>query len=486
MAMDFYSIKTLMEDNPALKVLRASSAALILGFLHAAFKERHCITVSNAELVPALAAYLVDTGYDEAREGDALERAGRLIETWCGDENRYLRKYLDDRGAAIHELTSPMERVLRWIEDLEPREFVGTESRFQDILRRLRELVEESTEDPEQRVAELRRKKKEIEAEIARIVKTGTAETLSTVQIRERFEELGRSSRDLLSDFKEVEQVFRGIVLALYREQSESDADRGTLLAYALDTVDALHSSPQGQSFDSFWRFLVADSGRDEIDGLVNRLFDLMDARGLSTRDTLLKYLKRYLHQAGKKVLDTNHLLAERLNRILSQQIMRERRKTRELIHEIKRLVLCRLESPPASERFLTIETNPSVSMVMERPLSLFQIETDFSIPERADPSIDQADASVLFNQFSLDVELIERRIRASLEGRDRISLHELVERYPPEKGLAEILAYFAIASKWDTARIDGERVDRFSFLTSGGEEVSVRLPTVLFAGPPR
>ncbi len=409
--MDYDFLKSSLESDPSIRVLRAINAPLVLSFLHAAFKENHLITVTHQDLVLRLAGFLERQGKGAEAEGDTLEQADRLIDSWCGEQNRWLRKYLDDHGVTQHELTPALERVFRWLEDLRPREFVGTESRFQDILRRLNELAQGGGEDPEKRIRELQERRAGIGREIRRIRATGRVESFTAVQVRERFEEISRSARDLLADFRQVEQNFKELVREIFREQSSLETDRGSLLGFTLDMVDRLHSSPQGQSFESFWQFLVADSGRDEINRLVEEVFRLLAEKELASPDPFLRKLKFYLHQAGKKVIETNHLLAEKINRLLAQQVARERHKTRQLIGEIRGLALRHVDRPPETEDFLRVEGAVELAMVMDRPLSAAQRETVFALPGTAELLPAGVDLAALFAQFAVDERELSERV---------------------------------------------------------------------------
>ena len=465
--MDLYWLSRTLEDNPAIRVLRAENGPIILGFLHRAFKEHHLITIANQDLVLQLAAFLEEQGYEEGADGDVVDRAATLLENWCGEKSRYLRKYNDDRGVVQHELTPALETVLRWLEDLQPRDFVGTESRFQNLLHRLRELVQGSGEDPQRRIRELEEKRAELDSRIALIRATGQIDSYTAVQIRERLQELGRDARDLLADFRQVEQNFRDLVREIHREQGTGERDRGSLLGLTLEMVDQLHESPQGQSFDAFWRYLVADSGRDEMNHLVQELFARVTERGEALPDALLGRLKTYLHQAGKKVVDGNRILSEKLSRILAERTRRELARTRELIAEIKQLALQAVDNPPASEEFLFLETEPRIRMVMDRPLSVVQRETRFDRAEPADERLDAADVATLFSQLAVDEKRLRGRIAELLETNTQVSLTEVLDRYPVEEGLAEVVTYLTLATLLHPTETDavsyrhGDRVVR-------------------------
>ena len=476
MPLDDYWLRHILDDSPAVKALAARNASLILGFLHAAFKEKQIIAISNQDLVLQLAAFLEARGHDEETEGDVVDRAAQLVDSWCNEQNRYLRKYTDDRGVAQHELTPAMETALRWLDDLQPREFVGTESKFQDLLRRIADLAEKSSGDPERRIADLEERKAQIEAEIAGIRSTGRVQSFTPVQIRERLQEISSDARGLLADFRQVEQNFRDVVREIHREQSEGRSDRGGILGFTLDMVETLHGAPQGQSFDAFWRFLVADSGRDEIDGLVDQVYRVLGERNLEGPDPLLRRLKHHLHQAGRKVVESNRILAEKLNRILAERVIREQRKTRELIAEIKRLALLTVDNPPQDEAFLAIEGDARIGAAMARRLSLPQRETLFGAAEQAAGEISAADMAALFQQLSVDDRRLRAQIRALLESHSQVSLPEVLERYPVREGLAEIVTYLSLASVVSDGSSDEVSYER------EGREVRVTVPRAVYS----
>jgi hypothetical protein len=97
------------------------------------FKESHLTAITNLEMRSKLEGYLEDLEYNEADEelantslfDDYSHRAAQYIEKWSNAG--YLRKYPNDEGEDIHELTTNTVKVMNWIEDLtEQRAFVGT------------------------------------------------------------------------------------------------------------------------------------------------------------------------------------------------------------------------------------------------------------------------------------------------------------------------------------------------------------------------
>src|SRR4029079_15166547 len=112
-------------------------------------------------------------------------KAAQYIEKWSNAG--FLRKYPNDDGEDLHELTSDTQKVMKWINDLEQREFVGTNSRFKDIFFKLKKMIEYGNENLEQRIEELEKKKWEIENEI-NLLKLGKKPSISDdTEIKEEF-----------------------------------------------------------------------------------------------------------------------------------------------------------------------------------------------------------------------------------------------------------------------------------------------------------
>lgn len=128
----------------------------MLSFFYKSFREGHITTISNTELRNKLEGYLEDLEYEEKDDefdaaslfDDYSVKATQYIEKWSNVG--FLRKYPNDEGEDLHELTSDTLKVIKWIDDLEQREFVGTNSRFRDIFFKLQKMIEQGNENLEQ------------------------------------------------------------------------------------------------------------------------------------------------------------------------------------------------------------------------------------------------------------------------------------------------------------------------------------------------
>ena len=483
--MQHNEIQRLISFSPTVKLLRAKSAPLIISFLHQEFKARNLIVIPAYEVIAHLADYienLDDRDIIDMEGSDSLQLARRYINIWCNEDNRYLTRYPNEQGEPMIELTTHTEKAFQWMEMLREREFVGTESRFLDIYRQLRDLIDNTSTDPKRKIKELERKRKTLSKEINQIKKTKFVNTYSDTQIKERFYNVSKTARELVSDFKEVEQNFKGISRNIYRQQTKQNVHKGQILGYTLDATEELKNSDQGKSFYTFWQFLIADNKQDELMELIRRTYQLLAERDLEQADNFLLKIKTYLHIAGQKVINSNHLLADKLSRILAEGNFTERRRAREIITEIKSLAVEQIGKWAGKRAFITIEGLPEFDFSLDRPLGEpKQIATFRKQPtEIGSTQLEKANLGVLFDQFEMNRQELEQNIARLLQGQHSISLSELLKTYPIKNGLAEIITYFSIATKSKIHQVNVDTKEPILWNTETAEKKIV-LPQIVF-----
>lgn len=484
--MRYEDLDYLIEHAQPIKILRMRTAPLMISFLFASFKARNRITISSYELTSQLAEYLdrlQEEGLFKPEKGSTLANAQKMIEQWCSEENRYLTRYPDEQGQPMHELTPSVERVFQWVQSLQKREFVGTESRFKDLFRRLQDLLDNTSDDPLRKIEELESRKKDINAQIALIKKTGKTTTYNETQIKERFYEISKSARELTADFKEVEQNFKDITLNIYRKQTQNNFHKGDILGYALDATEELKGSDQGRSFYAFWQFLIADNKQDELKDMIENVYDLLRLRSIEVADNFLKKIKIYLHASGQKVIDSNHLLADKLSRILVEREMLDRKRSRELINDIKNLAVQKIGEFSGQRDFAQIEGGVEVSLDMDRPWGEPpQIPKLVNQPKgKGSEAKDMIHLDNLFDQFELNKKALFQNIQQGLTYQSEISLKSLTHLYPITKGLEEIISYFSIAAQSKKHIVNNISTQTIEWQGLDGLPRSIELPEVIF-----
>lgn len=363
-AMDYDTLLDDFQRVPALKLLRSEHAAFIISFLYQQFKQKQRVNVSLGELNERLEEYL--EVLNARQEGLYPRAAMAYLSEWSKDPQPFIRITNNEHLAV--ELTSDTERAIGWLEELHNQPFVGTESRFLSIVTMLREMVDRSTEDPEVRLQQLEKQRDELQQQINLIYETGEVEDrLTPTQITERFFEVCTQARQLLRDFRLIEEKFRDIARSVREAYLSPDTRKGSLVEYVLDADAELKYSDQGRSFYAFWEFLIAPARREELAHLLKSVRHLAEAQSLWVEEGFLQHLPAYLVDAGSQVARSNSLLAEQLRRILDERQRAEQRRIFHLIWQIKQYALPMLEQENEERNFCELEGLPLVQTPLER-----------------------------------------------------------------------------------------------------------------------
>ena len=99
-------------------------------------------------------------------------------------------------------------------------------------------------------------------------------------------------------------------------------------------------------------------------------------------------------------------------------------------------------------------------------------------VPEEGEADVD---TSALYNQHYVDEQVLKSQIRFALQTRSQITLAELVELYPVQKGLSEVVAYLHIASESDRAVINTDHNQAIQWQDSNNQAKSAWMPSVIF-----
>ncbi len=402
---------------------------------------------------------------------------------WADDEHRFLR--IVNNEEPVVELTADTERAIGWVEELHTQPFVGTESRFLSIVQMLRDMVSRSTEDPELRLQQLEQQRDELERQIAMIYQTGEVDDRYTpTQIKERFFEICFQARQLLRDFRLIEEKFRAVARSIREAQLTPDAQKGSLIEYVLDTDHQLKESDQGRSFYAFWEFLIAPSRREELSTLLKSVPHLVEGQSVLSEEKFLQRLPTYLVDAAGQVVRSNSLLAEQLRRILDEKQRAEHRRIHDLIWQIKQHTLQTLERDEDERDFCELEGSPLVQMPLERPFWEPGLTATFQhLPEQTPASdLFDIDLSPLHTHFYVDERELRHRIEELLTQHEQIELSDVLTLYPLKKGLTELLAYYTIAAGDPRHCIDSTQ-QRTIMLTTveGRSEKRLTIPRVLY-----
>jgi len=480
--LDYHTLETLRTHHPAWRLLNSPHAPLIASFLQRVF------IVPNVRVIAAidLAEMLEDDLYAlRAQLGDLAfpKRGLEYLNDWAGNDKAWLRKfYLAGSDEAQFDLSPASEKAISWLASLQERSFVGTESRLLTLFDLLKQMQEGSETDPNKRLLDLQRKRDEIDAEMTRI-KSGDIPVLDDTAVKDRFLQFNQLARELLSDFREVEQNFRLLDRRVRERIALWDGAKGTLLEEILKESDAITSSDQGKSFRAFWDFLMSSRRQEELSTLLDIVLNLAPVIELKPEARTRRIHYDWL-EAGEHTQRTVAQLSQQLRRFLDDKAWLENRRIMDILHGIESKSLAIRQQAPTGNFFDIAELAADIELPMERPLhkpSLKSIIRQCTI-EMGDESLD---ASVLYAHIIVDKAQLAHNIRHALQTFAQVSLQQITQTYPLQHGLAELIVYLQLASDAFSTVFDDEQHDYISWQAVGknGEMMEKRaaLPRVIF-----
>ncbi len=479
MSLDFNTLTQLRENHPAWRLLTAEHAPLIVSFLQRVFIEPNLRLMAQDEL----AAKLDDELYN-LREVSGLKVFPRpaidYLNDWADNDKGWLRKFYPPGSDEAHfDLTPAAEKAVSWLESLLQRTFIGTESRLLTVFELLRQMIAGSEDDAETRIRALEKQKQEIDQQIERI-KNGDFEILDDTALRERFQQLSTLARELLGDFREVEENFRRLDRNLREQIATWTGSKGELLEQIFGERDAIADSDQGKSFRAFWDFLMSLERQEELSALLENVFSMESIAALHA-DPRLKRIHYDWLEAGEHTQRTVAKLSRQLRRYLDNQAYLENRRIMQLLQGIEANALSIRDSPPGGP-FMTLDSPaPTINLPMERPL--------FSLPLKPLISAEvvigddgRYSADALFEQIVVDKTKLKANIRRLLQLREQVTLPEVIKQYPLARGLAELVTYFAIASADEKAVFDEEVTEKIYWQDDDGRKRGAALPRIIFS----
>ena len=401
------------------------------------------------------------------------------LNDWAANDKGWLRKfYRRDDDEPHFDLTPATEKAIAWLGTLAERAFVGTESRLLTLFQLLKQMSEGSETDPEARIAELQKRRDEIDAEIGR-VRGGDISLLDDTALKDRFQQFLALARELLADFREVEHNFRGLDRRVRERIALWEGGKGALLESVMGERDAIADSDQGRSFRAFWDFLLSSRRQEELTELLERVLALAAVAELDPDPRIRRVHYDWL-EAGEHTQRVVAQLSQQLRRFLDDQAWLENRRIMDILHGIEAKALALREEAPTGEVMAVADTAAAIELPMERPLHTPPVK-----PLIADLALEaeeeEVDASALFSQVVVDKAQLARHIRQALQSRRQITLHELLEIQPLRHGLAELVAYLQLAGATFQAVVDEDTEEAVVWQNADGHKKMARLPRVIF-----
>jgi hypothetical protein len=482
MAIDYSTLDALRNHHPAWRLLRSDHAPLVASFLHRTFVAPNKRVIAAADLAEALEDELY--ALRERLGQDVFPKpAADYLNDWAGPEKGWLRKfYQHGTDEPQFDLTPSTEKAIAWLGTLAERSFVGTESRLLTLFELLKQINEGSEADPAKRIAELHKRRDDIDAEIARVL-AGDVAMLDDTALKDRFQQFMQLARELLSDFREVEHNFRLLDRRVRERIALWEGSKGALLEEIMGERDAIADSDQGRSFRAFWDFLMSSRRQEELTELLAQVLSLAPIEQLKP-DARTRRIHYDWLEAGEHTQRTIAQLSQQLRRFLDDKAWLENRRIMDILHLIEAKALALRDAPPTGDITAIADTAAALELPMERPLHTPAVK-----PIIANIELETGDADVdidaLYSQVIIDKAQLIRHIRHALQDKTQVTLRDLTEMQPLRQGLAELVAYLQLGSDTFKTVIDEETSESIAWTSIGADGAvcskRARLPRVIF-----
>lgn len=473
--MDHDDIEALRRESRAWRLLRADHAPLVVSFLGRVFVDENTRSLPFAALVDRLDDTLFALN---ERLGGAFPRPAKAyVDDWASAESGWLRKYYPPGSDEPHvEATPALEKAVAFVRSLPRRGFVGTESRLTTAVELLRQIAHGAEPDRDVRLAELLRRRAELDAEIAALQR-GEVSLMEGSAVRDRFQQFVDTAFGLLSDMREVEDNLRGLDRSLREKVAGWDGGKGELLDEVLGDRDAIAGSDQGRSFHAFYDFLLSRERQEELAELLHRVCAL---EAVGEVDPRVRGVHHDWLDAGERTQATVRLLSDQLRRFLDDRAWLENRRVMDVLRSIEASALAVRDAAAGAPGAEVDEPAPSVALPFERHLYVPRppLRLDSSLP---DPTGEEVDVGALFTQSYVDTSRLAAEVRRALQASTQTGLADVLARAPLQQGLAELLAYFALDEQGVELVFDPGVRQRVTWTEPDGRARSADVPRLTF-----
>lgn len=455
--MDHATLASLREHHPAWRLLASQHAPLIASFLHRVFVVPNVRVMPEADLAEALEDELFvlreQLGADTYPKG-----ATAYLNDWAAPDKGWLRKfYRSGTDEAQFDLTPATEKAIAWLVSLTERPFVGTESRLLTLFALLEQISAGTEADPARRLEDLRRKRDEIDAEIAGVL-NGDIDLLDDTSIKDRFLQFQQLARELLGDFRQVEYNFRQLDRKVREKIALWDGSKGALLDEIMGERDAIGDSDQGRSFRAFWDFLMSSRRQEELSERLDQVLSLPAVVALEPEPRTRRVHYDWL-EAGEHTQRTVAQLSQQLRRFLDDRAFQENRRILELLRTIEASALALRDTPPVGSPVSIDEVGADIVLPLERPLFSPTVKhrlAELNLDADED-NIEEIDTASLFGQVIVDKTKLRTALQRALRQSPQLTLSEVLKAVPLKHGLAELVAWLELAHA-GAASLDGLR----------------------------
>ena len=347
--LEFRYLESLKTQHCGWALLRSDNVSFAASFLHEVFIADNRRRISRYALIEKLEDYMRMIR-DIAGEAQFPQTPAEYLNEWVN--RQWLNKTYGKNDEIFHDLTSASERAIRWLAELDRGSFIATESRLVTMYGLLRSLCHETDPNPGVRIDELERQRDAISRTIEEIRK-GDMPVLSDIAVKGKFQQFLGMARDLVSDFREIEQNFRMLDSNIRERILLGQEGKGAVLGNLLEQRSSILASEQGRSFDAFWKTLTSPNRQEEFSEYIARVLALEPVREMNP-DRGIRGVYDVWLRAGRDIAAIMAEISEQLRRFV-EEVSSDNRTVMDLVRGIEQKFFAQRENVPKSD-FTDIE----------------------------------------------------------------------------------------------------------------------------------
>jgi hypothetical protein len=305
------------------------------------------------------------------------------------------------------------------------------------------EIAEQSHGDPDRRTQDIERRKAELDDELTQVMQ-GHVKVLEPMQIKERYLQAMNLSREILADFRAVEQNFRDLRREMQEKISNWNKGKGALIGGFFHDQDGIEQSDQGRSFQAFFDFLMSKAAQDDFEQTIQEVGALDAVKELAGSHNAYRIIRDWV-DGSKHVQDTLASVSEQLRRYVDETFLEEERRINSLMKDILSSAIALRTAPPAGVFSQLDALGPKLALPFDRPLFTPAPTMEMDGRDLTYGNADEGDDSALYTHVSINKTVLLNQIESLLQENDEVSLVQVIEAYPIKQGLAELIGYLSL-----------------------------------------
>ena len=465
-----------LRAQPLWKLLSADSAPFVMGVLQELLLVRERMLPASVML---------------ERLQSAMRELGREGETFVQSAQAYLAQWLTagwltrrlPTGAQEeqYELTPDAVAAIRFMQSAATPRRAATESRLSTVMAQLMRLAEETDPDSTSRRESLLEERARIDRELD-LLGRGVVQTLSTERALERAREAIALADELAADFRRVREDFEQLNRKLRADLLNNDGSRGEVLEQVFAGIDIIGQTPEGRSFDAFWRLLTdyeqSSILREALTQVTSREF----ASKLSIHERrFLRNLTSRLMDEGSTVREVLQTFSRGLRTFVESREYREQRRFVSVLRETQCQALEAAQHLRPNQNMGYEFWLSSAKLASASQWRLFnpeEVMEDTDMREAEASLVSLADVASLVRESEIDFAALRRNIQVALESSVVVRIDELMEHYPVTQGLGTLVGYLHLGVREGKVLTTNVRV---AWTGMDGVERAALVPEVCF-----